>query len=37
VNRRGRTVDIPPGGPTTNGLYYDDNASLLSLTLTANF
>lgn len=37
VNRRGRTVDLTPGGPITNGLYYDDNASLLSLTLTANF
>ena len=37
VNRRGRTVDLVPGGPITNGLYYDDNASLLSLTLTATF
>ena len=37
VNRRGRTIDLVPGGPITNGLYYDDNASLLSLTLTATF
>jgi len=37
VNRRGRTIDLVPGGPITNGLYYDDNASLFSLTLTATF
>ena len=37
VNRRGRTVDLVPGGPITNGLYFDDNASLLSFTLTATF
>ena len=37
VNRRGRTIDLAPGGPITNGLYYDAGASLLSLTLTATF
>jgi long-chain fatty acid transport protein len=37
TNRRGRTVDLTPGGPTTNGLYFENNASLLSLTLTATF
>ena len=37
VNRRGRTIDLAPGGPTTNGLYFDAGASLLSLTLTATF
>ncbi len=36
-DRRGRTVDLVPGGPITNGLYFDDNASLVSLTLTATF
>ncbi len=37
VNRRGRTIDLAPGGPITNGLYFDAGADLLSLTLTANF
>jgi len=36
-NRRGRTVGLVPGGPITNGLYYDANASLVSVTLTATF
>ena len=37
VNRRGRTIDLTPGGPITNGLYFDAGASLLSFTLTATF
>ncbi len=37
VNRRGRTVDIPPGGPDTNGLYSNASTSLFGLTLTATF
>ena len=37
MNRRGRTVDLVPGGPITNGLYFDADASLVSLTLTATF
>lgn len=37
VDRRGRTIDLVPGGPITNGLYYDAGASLLSVTLTATF
>ena len=36
-NRRGRTVGLVPGGPITNGLYFDAGASLVSVTLTATF
>ena len=36
-NRRGRTVGLVPGGPITNGLYFDASASLVSVTLTATF
>ena len=36
-NRRGRTIDLVPGGPITNGLYFDAGANLVSVTLTATF
>ena len=36
-DRRGRTVGLEPGGPITNGLYFDAGASLISVTLTATF
>ncbi len=37
ADRRGRTVDIIPGGPITNGVYKNDGANLFSVTLTADF
>jgi len=37
ADRRGRTVDLQPGGPITNGLYKDASANLFSVTLTATF
>jgi long-chain fatty acid transport protein len=37
VSRRGRTVDLVPGGPITNGLYANASASLFSITMTATF
>ncbi|MBP2646499.1 MAG: fadL [Gemmatimonadetes bacterium] len=36
-NRRGRTVALEPGGPITNGLYFNAGANLVSVTLTATF
>jgi long-chain fatty acid transport protein len=37
VSRRGRTIDLVPGGPITNGLYANAGASLFSITMTATF